>query len=447
MKKKIYKILVLSLMGIMLTIQSCNNEDSLADVSSNSVEKASNTKLDEVPVKSEVIATFDSSDLVNIKNKLAGLGIDVSGFKIDKSESSKTKLPGLLPYVKALKVTTRTPHPNRSGGYIDVSGVLLLPSKTIFTDLQKFRIMVATPPTYTLNNEAPTNLFKNFKSKLKDNDFQLNFLAFFTLQASNGFIVFFPDYPGFGDSYKQCQHPYLDSKAMVNSTLDLLKASQNTLSSEGYRYKSELIITGYSLGGFVAASIAREIETNPSLGYTSNLLFTGGTPCNLKQITDIVRASKKTQHTYFLTYGLWGYKLNAYPNINIKDFLKEPYASTSLSYFDGTHGDLEVNAYFSQYPKKMYTEKFIKYLDTDPSLAYMNDILNENSVKPWKNKCRFIMTHGISDVSVYYQNAYDFSIQQNKNGGKVTFIPTEGDHIIAVKPYFDKMTFYTALYK
>lgn len=441
MKKFFSRIIIASLLGVTFTIQSCNNEDSFIDSSSNSVENLSKASSADVPVKSEVIATFDSSALLNLKNKLQKFGVDVSSFQLDKLKESNDPTTKIVPSVKVIKVTTKTAHPNRLGGLIDVSGVLLLPPRTVLSDLTKYRIIVATPPTYTNNKTAPSNLFKDVN--LPDNDF----LAYWTLHASNGFIVFVPDYPGFGESYRQCQHPYLDSKSMVNSTLDLLNAAKLTLSGEGYRYKTDLIVTGYSLGGFVAASIGRKIETTPSLGLSVNLLLTGGTPCNLKQITDIVRNSEKTQHTYFLAYGLWGYKQNAYPNINIRDFLKEPYASTSLSYFDGTHWDIEVNAYFSQYPKEMYTEKFIKDLDTDPSLAYMNDILHENSVTPWVNKCRFIMTHGVSDVSVYYQNAYDFSVQQKKFGGKVTFISTEGDHIIALVPYLNKATFYTALYK
>ncbi|MGM5630743.1 lipase family protein [Apibacter raozihei] len=433
MKNFLSKIAFILCIGIALTSYSCTNNEILSSI-------PPSTNPDNLS-KTQEISSLDFKELEDIKMKLEQSGIDVSNFKFD--DSLVTEQQKIIPFLKAVKISTKTPHPDRLGSYIDVSGVLLLPSKTIFNSLTKYRIIVAPPPTYTYNKMAPSNAFKD--SFLFDSDFHFNYLAFWTLQASNGFIVFFPDYPGFGDSYQQCQHPYLDSKAMVNSTLDLLKASLNTLSAQGYRYKSELIITGYSLGGFIAASLAREIETNPSLEYTVSLLVTGGTPCNLKQITDIVRKSKKTQHHYFLSYGLWGYKQNAYPYINVNDFLKESFASQSLSYFNGNIYD--VNNLFPSNPEYLYTEKFIKNLDIDPSLSYLNTILEENSVKPWKNKCRFVMSHGISDVSVYYQNAYDFAQQQNKNGGKVTFYSTLGDHVLGIAPYYAKASLYTLLYK
>lgn len=443
MKKFTFRLIIYSLLGLLLTLQSCTNEDSLDEVSSSGVgsdEMLSNS-LSRGLSDYEELGALDYNTLLEIRENLIKSGIHVSDLKIN--EPSKTQKSPLE--VQVLKVKTKTAHPNRLGGTIDVSGILLLPAKTIFNSFFKHRIIVAPPPTYTYNKMAPSNVFQGFK--WMDNDLHFNYLAFWTLQALNGFIVFFPDYPGFGDSYKQCQHPYLDSKAMVNSTLDLLKSAQRTLTKKGYKYKKDLIISGYSLGGFVASSLAREIETNPSHGQSVSLLLTGGTPCNLKQITDLVRSAEKTQHHFFLTFGVWGYKKNAYPYIKINDFLKEPYASKSLSWFDGTHYELILNLYFSNRPKDIYTEKFIKNLDTDPSVSYINDILYENSVKPWKNKCRFIMTHGTSDISVYYQNAYDFSKQQNQSGGNVTFIPTVGDHIIGIIPYYTKATFYTLLYK
>ena len=441
MKKFTLKFFSFSLLGIMLIMQSCSNEDSLLDSSSLSTASDETLSTFGLPNKSGKIRTLNYNDLIEIKNKLTAAKINLPDLELkEPSKSDKSK-----PFVQVLKVSTKTAHPDRSGKTIDVSGVLLLPTNLIPSSSLKNRIIIAPPPTYTYNKLAPSNAFKGFK--WTDDDLHFNYLAFWTIQAYNGFIVFFPDYPGFGDSYKQCQHPFLDSKAMVNSTLDLFKSAKVTLTKNGYKFKKDLIITGYSLGGFIAASLAREIETNPSHGLSVDLLVTGGTPCNLKQIIDSIRASKKTEHNYFIAYGLWGYQKNAYPYINITDFLKEPYASKSLSWFDGTHYDSDVNSYFSNRPKDIYTEKFMKSLDTDATISYVNDILVENSVKPWKNKCKFIMTHGVSDLSVNYQNASDFSKQQNQIGGKVTFIPTVGEHEEGVIPYYLNASYFTAIYK
>ncbi len=438
MKKFFSNRIFIFLLGFLFFVQSCNNDDSDLNIS----QPASNA---DVTFKTEEIASFTSMDLESMKVQLEKSGIDVSNFTIEQDTLSNDPSQRLItnnPYVQAIKISCKTPHPDKSGNYVDASGVLLVPKKTIFTPLISYRIIVAPPPTYTYNDLAPTNAFK--RVSLITEEWNLNYLYFWTLQAQSGFVVFIPDYLGFGDSYKQCFHPYLDSKAMTKSILDLLDATQYTLSANGYRYKKELMITGYSQGGFVAASLARTIETDPSSQYSVRLLVTGGTPCDLKQIADVVRHSNYTQHTYFLAYGLWGFKENAYPQINVNDFLQEPYASQSKTYYDGTYKD--INEKFPHNPANLYTEKFLKYLDTDPSMAYMNTILNENSVKPWKNKCKFIMTHGTGDVSVYYQNAKDFSDKQNKIGN-VTFLSTVGDHVIGVVPYYLKASTYALAYK
>ncbi|MDR3059245.1 MAG: lipase family protein [Prevotella sp.] len=392
------------------------------------------TNVDDDPLEEGVLATFDISDLEIMEQHLLNSGIELP----ELAEDSVPQTKGIFlndPLVKAIKVSCKTPHPSGNGTYINASGVLLVPKRTIFTSLSTFRIIVATPGTYTANNAAPSNAFKNI-SLVSNGDININY--FWTLQAKRGYVVLMPDYPGFGDSYGECFHPYLDSKALVESTIDLLGTARNVLSANGYRYKKELVISGYSQGGFVAAALARELETNTSHGYKVNLLFTGGTPCNLKMIADIVRASDETVHTYFLPYAVWGYKLNKYPFVDVNSIMKEPYASTSKELFDGTRGDL--NEEFPHKISDLYTERFIKNLDIDPSLQYLNTILVENSVEPWKNDCKFIMTHGIDDVSVYYANAKDFADKQNAIGGKVKFWPTLGDHVLAFVPYYTKLS-------
>ncbi|MDU1904970.1 MAG: hypothetical protein E6772_09315 [Dysgonomonas sp.] len=395
---------------------------------------------DVITSEMEEINSFSIDDLMKMKAELESQGIEVPEIGLTEEESeSTTRFSWSKPTIKAIKVSTKTLHPNGSGNYINVSGVLLVPSKTWSTGLQTFRIIVSPPGTYTSNDAAPSIAYKS----LIANNQVLSFMYFWILQAQSQ-VILIPDYPGFGDSYGQCFHPYLDSKALVNSTLDLIKASRSTLLANGYRYKKDISIAGYSQGAYVGASLAREIETN-SHGFSVNLLVAGGTPCNLKYIADAVRSSDYLQHTYFLPYALWGYKENAYPNLNISDFLLEPYASKSKAYYDGTHADL--NEYFSHVPSEVYTEKFIKYMDTDQSMTYINQILDENSVKPWKNNCRFIMTHGTGDVSVYFQNAKDFAASQNQAGGQVSFYSTNGDHLSAFAPFFTTATTYLALYR
>ncbi|GEM_PF-2472224 len=428
-------LLVFGLAGfLLLSATSCSNQ-------ADDIVKNEEIIDDEV----EVINSFNLADLERMKAELESQGIVVPDIELTEEDEVATTRGIFIdnPFVNAIKVSTKTLHPDRSGKYIDVSGVLLVPRKTLLTGLQNFRILVVPPHTNTYNNAAPSIAFQ--KMSLIGNDWDINSFYFWVLQAQSGYVVFMPDYPGFGDSYGQCFHPYLDSKSLVNSTIDLLKSAQKVLSANGYRYKKDIVISGYSQGAYTALSLAREIETNPTHGLSVNLLMTGGSPCDLKYIADVVRHSDYVSNNYLLAYGLWGYKENAYPNINISDFLLEPYASTSNIYFNGTYKD--ARECFPHAPSELYTEKFLTYLDIDPSIAYMNQILDENSVKPWKNKCKFVMTHAVDDDIVYYQNAKNFADEHNKAGGKVTFYSTIGDHGIGFVPYFVKTSAYLLFHK
>ncbi len=431
LNKLFQNLLVVLSLALLSTFPSCQSntidDDKLQVASSGSVSE---------------LRTFDPSELEQFEKMLKAEGITI------EEDSSYLQTKGILIndlYVRALKVSCKTAHPNGSGTYVDMSGVLLVPKKTAFTKMINHRMIVAMPPTYTLNDEAPSNRFR--RVSLVSEDWSLNFFYFFTLQVRAGYAVLIPDYLGFGDSYQQCVHPYIEAKPMISSVIDLIETAKKQLTVEGYRHKEEVILTGYSQGGFMAASVARELELNPSHNIPVNLLIAGGAPCKLKQITDIVRSSDVLVHSYFIPNAIWGYQQNGYSNININDVLLEPYASSLGEVFNGTLNSTEVNEKFPLEVSELYTENFIKNLDTDPNLAYINDILIENSVEPWRNKCRFIMTHAKKDESVYYDNAKDFADQQNSIGGKVTLFPTLGNHVSAAIPYYMKASFYFPFYR
>ncbi len=428
MKKLLLKSFYPVLFVCIILVQSCQN-NLPEDIESGYIQK---------DTIGHQLAEFSPVDLEDMSAYLANNGIVV------EADTTELRTKGIFVNsltVSALKVSCKYPNPS-GAGYVDMSGVILVPKMTLFTRLINQRLIIAPPPTYTNNKKAPSNIFKRVSLVSQDSD--LNFLYFWTLQARLGYVVLIPDYLGFGDSHGQCFHPYIEAKPMVKSVLELTKAAKSLLSFKGYRYKKEVIVTGYSLGGFIAASLVRELETTSNYNIPVSLLVTGGTPCYLKQIADGVRASDEVDASHLLPYAIWGYKKNGYPQINTADILKEPYASTSWQYFDGTYDDV-----VSKLPNKvrdLYTDKFIDYLDIDPSISYIKDILDDNSVKPWRNKCRFIMTHGTSDITVYYQNAADFATDQKKIGS-VTFYPTIGTHIGGVLPYYIKASEFISRYR
>lgn len=381
------------------------------------------------------IRDITDNDIAVMEGQMRNAGIEIS--EETEDEGNNTRLLYNVA-IKAVKVSTITNHPDGSGKKIKISGVMLVPKSKSRT----LRIVVAPVPTYTANFRAPSNLFKEI-SLIRDD--RLNYLYFWTLQARQGFAILFPDYPGFGDSYQECFPPYIESKPMVSSTIDLTKSAQHVLTEEGYKYKPELIITGYSQGGFVSSSLAKELDTNSSHGLKVSLLVAGGTPANLKMIADYSLKSVELVSPYLLPYALWGYKKNGYPHLNPNHALKEPYATESIDYFNGKLDDL--SSYFPKKTADLFTDNFINNLDTDAELAYINDMLIENSVQPWKNKCKIVMVHGRLDKTVHYDNAKDFAEKQNKMGGKVTFYPVFGNHVSSAINYYAYASTYLLVYR
>lgn len=422
MKKFNFIARIMFLAFILSFAYSCQNEDQL-------ITKETDQTIDG-QIKTVDLQEFDYQALKEIETNLEKSGYDVSNVKVDESDPQlKASITDI--FVKAVKVSCKTNHPDGSGRKIDLSGVVLIPKMSLITKLKTYRLLIAPPPTYTANAQAPSIILSKGFTLLDPANNPLSYLA---LQVLQGFIVIIPDYPGYGDSFNQCFHPYLKADDLVNSTIDFVKASQTALKNMGYKYKLEISVTGYSQGAFVASSLVRKLETNPSYNIKVNALVAGGTPCNLKQIADIVRSSQTTRHTYYLPYAFLGYQLNGYSNIPASLIFKEPYASKIRNVFNGYNTN--PNDEFPTKVSDLYTDRFLKNLDTDPQLAIVNQLLIQNSLKPWINRCKFFMIHSIQDDSVYYINAEDYQKAHNKAGGNVTFYKILGTHTIAAAGYY-----------
>lgn len=427
------------LISTTVLFNSCQEDNvSIANLANNhEIEAKNDSKIVAGDITVENIKDFSASELLQMKAYLKAAGIDVSGIVIEEKPSERGIINDLL--LRAIKVTTKSPHPADSTRTIDLSGVLLVP-KIALTSL---RLVVAPVPTFTTNEKAPSNLFQNNIALLPDG--MLNYLYFWSLQAYEGFAVLLPDYPGFGDSYQQCFIPYVVQKPMVRAAIDITKAAQQVMLSEGYRYKNELVITGYSQGAFVATSLARELETNPSHNLSLNLLVSGGTPADLMHIANGVRSADDLPTPYLMPYAICGFKSNGYPDIIISDILTEPSASDAYMYFDGTHSDIS-DAFPSQV-SELFTQDFIDNLETSPKLVTIKRALQENSIQPWPNQCKIVMIHGEQDDTVYTENAQNFANRQNEIGGNVTFRTVLGNHTTSVIQYYLSASTNLLIYK
>ena len=337
--------------------------------------------------------------------------------------------------LRAFKVMYSSANPNGSDGRITLSGVLLVPPA--IDSMTLHRQILAPPYTYVLDKQAPTRQLTNYDASALE-----AYLIFWMWQASRGYIVMIPDYPGFGDSYGKCFIPYIEKKTMVRTTVDFIRASQKVLQENHYAKKKNMLVTGYSLGGFVATQVARELEVNPTDGLTVDLLLAGGTPCLLKNISDEIKTSETMPEPYLLPLAIYGYQKNSYPDLEVTRLLKEPYASKLAVYFDGKSHT------YKDFPDKthdLFTDAFIH--NTNHANVQIERILEANSLEPWDNRCEFVLIHGKDDRTVHFENVRTYTTKHHAFGGKVKLIDVPGDHTGAGVSYFIYLMSYLPRYK
>jgi len=422
--------IVFAIIGL-LTFQSCSGDYFIDGVENTPIE-----------VETEDLRDLSASDLENMKEILKAAGVDiVDEIDIYANQSSSgenspyNKAPSSITdlLIKVIKVSTTTKSPDGSGASIPISGVLLVPR---FNNIFSLQILVALPSTYTHNEDAPSNVFKTLSPTKANGD--INFLYFLTLHVPQGFAVLFPDYPGFGDSYQKTTMPFLTKQPLVTSTIDLVKASQETLKKNRYSYKKELFITGYSLGGYVATALAKELDKNKDL--PAKLTVAGGAPLNLNELMSYAQSAESLPASYVYPYTLLSYDVNENASSAISDILKAPYDKAYLANaFNGTRYGDEVGNMFPSKPSELFTEESITQFNTNPKFAIIRSLMSKNSVEPWKNSNKLVLIHGMADNLVYYESTYNFFKKQKSLGGNITFVPSASqfaDHFSGIIDYY-----------
>ncbi len=357
-------------------------------------------------------------------------------------------LPGDLASlgIRTFKVSTETPHPDGSGNLITVSGVLLVPANY---DGDSIRFVISPVPTYTENDAAPSIIFSGVRDVPLFYDNFLNYLFFSALNTYQGCAMFMPDYPGFGDSYGQCFHPYAIKEALIRSTLDLAKVAKNSLPALGYTPKKEVIVTGYSQGGLTATAVGRELDLyGEDHDMPINLLLAGGVPANLVNLIDVARLSPALPLSFVFPYAVLGYKENIAPDLVVSDLLRSPYDQKGYEIFDGQHSVVDALAAFPVSNVGLFPWRVILNDTSNYSVARLRQLLTDNSIDPWKNTARVIFIHGYWDEAVYYSNVLEYIAAMEAVGGTPELHTNPlTEHVLTLVDYFIQLAIYIGEYK
>lgn len=262
---------------------------------------------------------------------------------------------------------------------VKVSGLIAIPNKNSPSPILSFQ-----HGTTFVNSDAPS-----FNLKVSTRHPEILF-------ASLGYIVFSPDYIGYGASEGET-HPYLLKQPSADIVIDMLNAAEQWLDKENIATNKQLFMTGYSQGGYVTMAALEQMKNT---GYTDLTLVAavlGAGPYDLYKTLDTLL-----------------YSLN-----DIPDFL-DNFAQETLEYFL-IPKDAEV--YFDR--------TFLdRYFDKD----------RQDNVHDWKPTIPLKLFHGEDDETVPIESALSTWSTMTALGADVELIKcsaSPADHSPCVIPYLN----------
>lgn len=271
---------------------------------------------------------------------------------------------------------------------VKVSGLIAIPNKSTPSPLLSFQ-----HGTTFFKGDAPS-----FNLKVSTRHPEILF-------ASLGYIVFSPDYIGYGTSEGET-HPYLLKQPSADIVIDMLNSGKKWLNKENIAINQQLFMTGYSQGGYVtmAALEAMQNSGDDSLTVTGAVLGAG--PYDLYKTLDTLLHS-----------------LNDIPS-----FL-ENIAQETLEYFL-IPKDAEV------YFERTFLDR---YFDQD----------RQDNVHDWKPAIPLKLFHGEDDKTVPIESALSTWNTMTALGADVELIKctaSPADHSPCVIPYLDyTINYFSAL--
>jgi pimeloyl-ACP methyl ester carboxylesterase len=238
------------------------------------------------------------------------------------------------------------------------------------------------------------------------------------IAGMSGYLTVIPDYLGLGVS--ESIHPYIHAELTANAVIDMLRAARNYCDEGNIALNDELLLTGYSEGGYATLATQKYLESY----YSDEFTITGAAPMagpyNMEWTTDYMLRQERFNNPYY-----FGYILVAYNDIygwnNLTGVFKSPYAERINALFDGTHGGKYINSQLTYSVADLFKADFLS--------SYMGDgqsdikaAMRENSLLDFKPQAPILLIHSSADQDVPYENSVQAKEYFQSQGADVEFI-------------------------
>ncbi|MBA5606902.1 alpha/beta fold hydrolase [Duganella sp. FT3S] len=158
-------------------------------------------------------------------------------------------------------------------------------------------IMVPSGTDSACTGNRPVLLYAHGTSVLKRNDMSdlsaMEPRLVAAMYAAQGYIVVAPDYAGYAGS-SLSYHSYLDASQQSSDMVDGLRAARKVFTAIGAHPSSQLLLTGYSQGGYVALATQRAMQTGYPGEFTVTAVAPMSGPYALAQFGDAIFGGKPT---------------------------------------------------------------------------------------------------------------------------------------------------------
>ena len=312
--------------------------------------------------------------------------------------------------VKGYRMEYTTVDPYHKTRRIKVSGLVLVPSEHYSLPLLAY-----FHPTLLHKNRAPGLIPPGFLSLDPFTDERVMMI----LLALQGYIVFVPDYVGYGSSEDRI-HPYLYKPAVSQTARSMLNALVLALDKNNILFKRDLFIAGYSQGGHGALAFADSMQKNP-IDFSVKAVFAGGGPYDLLYT---VRQQLRQQTFSEIMLALSSLLLQSYSYIyrwNLDDIVKRNSYSDIISRVFRYDNLLSAVRELPAKTNSLFRGQFLNGIqDKDERYNLFSEPLKQNSVYDWTPDFPILLYHGREDDIVPYNNMRIAQRALNSyRGGKV----------------------------
>jgi pimeloyl-ACP methyl ester carboxylesterase len=324
--------------------------------------------------------------------------------------------------VDAWRIVYNTKAPN--GADIEASGLVMIPRRPASSILSLHR------GTLFQKVEAPS-LFN--PSTLSTN---AGWVYLAPVISSFGFIVTMPDLIGYGVS-SGANHPFFITGSDGRVALDMLRATRELLEREKVIATDRLFVTGYSQGGATVLSLLKTIQQEAASEFRITAATAGGGAYNLYEIAREVLASEEVANPAYLALLIKSYLDTYFPNRNLNEIFREPYASRIVSeqLLNGNFSGDQIMGRLTTRVADLFQESFLTAFNGSGETE-IKQRLQENSLDGFSISTRTRMYHGVDDEIIPIDQARaSFQRLRQAGSSNLEFFEVPGNHVGAAPAF------------